>query len=326
MYNERSTTSIPEASGILRPLLQLESVASNGKKRKSSKGKEVATPAAKRLKSGSPQGRYWLCTLSCAHHPEEPKLANEVAWLYGQKEKGRQGGDQGYLHWQFICLLKTKARRPTLVRLFPGVHAELSYCEAANEYCRDGTGVPGTQFEHGSRPVKRNSSQDWASILSAAKDGLLDSIPPDIVIRYYGSLKRIAADNIRPVAVECSTKVFWGKTNTGKSHTAWKEAGLDAFIKNPNTKWWDGYRGQRNVIIDEFRGRIDISYLLLWTDKYPRTVEVKGTTVPLLCENIWILSNLPPDKWYPDADEETLQALMRRLKVTNFLAMKKRDT
>ena len=36
-------------------------------------------------------------------------------------------------------------------------------------------------------------------------------------------------------------KVFWGDTGSGKSHTAWEEAGVAAYSKDPTTKWWDGY-------------------------------------------------------------------------------------
>jgi len=93
---------------------------------------------------------------------------------------------------------------------------------------------------------------------------------------------------------------------------------MEAYIKNPNTKWWDGYKGERNVIIDEFRGRIDPSYLLTWTDRYPVSVEIKGGTVALQAERFWICSNLQIREWYPDVGEETIDALERRIKVVQF--------
>lgn len=86
-----------------------------------------------------------------------------------------------------------------------------------------------------------------------AKKGDLEGIPADIYIRHYGTLKRIALDNLRPVAIDRECQLFVGPTGTGKSRRAWAEAGMDAYIKNPNTKWWDGYKGQDHVIIDEFR-------------------------------------------------------------------------
>jgi hypothetical protein len=93
---------------------------------------------------------------------------------------------------------------------------------------------------------------------------------------------------------------------------------MDAYAKDPRTKWWCGYRGQKNVVIDEFRGGIDISHMLRWLDRYPVTVETKGSARPLMVEKIWITSNLAPMAWYPDIDKETMDALIRRLNIISF--------
>lgn len=113
--------------------------------------------------------------------------------------------------------------------------------------------------------------------------------------------------------------MYCGPTGIGKSRRAWDEATFDAYPKDPNTKFWDGYNGQINVVMDEFRGRIDISHLLRWFDRYPVIVEVKGSSVVLKAEKIWITSNLEPREWYPGMDDLTLQALFRRLTVINFI-------
>jgi len=78
--------------------------------------------------------------------------------------------------------------------------------------------------------------------------------------------------------------------------------------------------GQENVVLDEFRGGIDISHLLRWFDRYPVIVEVKGSSVVLKATKIWITSNISPDDWYPELDAETKAALRRRLTVTHFSA------
>lgn len=65
-------------------------------------------------------------------------------------------------------------------------------------------------------------------------------------------------------------------------------------------------------------GCIDIAHLLRWLDRYPVIVEVKGGSQVLKAECIWITSNLDPRSWYPDLDQETLAALLRRLNITHF--------
>lgn len=112
--------------------------------------------------------------------------------------------------------------------------------------------------------------------------------------------------------------MFWGRTGTGKSKRAWEEAGVQAYAKDPRTKWWCGYKGEQNVIIDEFRGTLDIAHFLRWTDRYPVRVESKGSSRPLAAENIWITSNLDPRFWYPDLDAETQAAFLRRLTNITF--------
>jgi len=100
---------------------------------------------------------------------------------------------------------------------------------------------------------------------------------------------------------------------------AWEQAGFDAYPKDPRTKFWDGYRQHENVVIDEFRGGIDIAHLLRWFDRYPVCVEIKGSAVVLNAKKIWITSNLSPDEWYPGLDEDTRNALRRRFRlVTHF--------
>jgi len=112
--------------------------------------------------------------------------------------------------------------------------------------------------------------------------------------------------------------VFWGVTGSGKSRRAWDEAGMEAYSKDPRSKFWEGYQLEENVVIDEFRGGIDISHLLRWLDRYPVRVEIKGSSKPLNAKKIWITSNLNPEFWFPEIDQETTQALMRRLTITEF--------
>lgn len=129
---------------------------------------------------------------------------------------------------------------------------------------------------------------------------------------------RIASYHGKPVCGVRQTFVYWGSTGTGKSRRAFDEAGLESFWQNPRSKFSDGYRGQKNMVIDEFRGGIDIAHILRWTDRYPVNLEIKGATVPSNVTTIWITSNLHPREWYPALDEETQGALLRRLTIVHF--------
>lgn len=216
--------------------------------------------------------------------------------------------------------MKNKCSLNQVKNVFPSSgHYELTYSKAVDEYVwKDETSL-GERFELGKKNLRRNSKVDWDEIKANAIAGSLESVPSDVFIRYYHSLKRISQDYLRPVGSPKTVHVLWGSTGTGKSHRAW-EAFPDAYSKDPRTKWWTGYRGEKAVIIDEFRGGIDIAHILRWTDRYPVQVETKGGSTALQSTVIVFTSNISPDSWYPELDGETLAALFRRLNVVKVIS------
>jgi hypothetical protein len=262
----------------------------------------------------SPQYRWFIVTAprgdwECCH-PES------VKYIRGQAEIG----EGGYEHWQICVNFNTKTTVTRVRELFGGrAHAEPTRSGAAREYVwKEDTRVEGTQFEYGSMPVRREKKEDWDAVWDAAKTGNFDAIPANIRVCHYSSLRKISADFGRTIALDRSCFLFVGRTGTGKSQRAWTEAGMDAYAKDPRTKFWDGYRGEKHVVIDEFRGSIDVAHILRWFDRYPVRVELKGASTPLLAERFWITSNLPIEHWWPGLDAATIDAVKRRIEVINF--------
>lgn len=262
----------------------------------------------------SKQGIFWLLTVP--HRCFTPYLPPGLAWIRGQLELAASG----YLHWQICLAMSKRCRRREIKRVFGDeIFAELAKSQSAAEYVwKEETRVEGTQFEYGARPIRRNSAVDWEFVWAAAKSREYEAIPAHTRVQCFGSILRIASYFDSPVAQVRECTVYWGRTGTGKSKRAWEEAGMDSYAKDPRSKFWCGYRGQNNVIIDEFRGGIDISHILRWTDRYPVLVEIKGSSIPLAATRIWITSNVDPRQWYPELDSETVDALIRRLKITHF--------
>lgn len=240
-----------------------------------------------------------------------PYLPPNTSYVKGQLERGN---DNGYLHWQLVCYYPKKVSLHYVKRIFgERCHAERSNSAAAEDYVwKEDTAIEGTRFELGKKSIKRNSEKDWDLIVQSAREGDFSSIPGDVLVRCYGNLKKIRVDSLKPEPLSREVYVYWGKTGAGKSKRAWEEASFDAYPKDPNTKFWDGYVGQDFVVIDEFRGAISISHLLRWLDRYPVIVEVKGSSVAFSAKKVWITSNLSPDDWYPELDAETKSALRRR--------------
>lgn len=247
-------------------------------------------------------------------HAAQPVLEDspKICWLCGQKETG---ATTGYVHWQFMASFKDKVRLAALVKIWPGCHAELTRSQYADEYVlKEETKIANTEFNLGEKPLKKNSKVDWARQRELAIAGNLDDIDPGVYIRNYSSLQRIATEHMRPqFRGKQEVNVYWGVSGSGKSHRVFAEAGDNFYIKSSTTKWFDGYRGEENIIIDEFTGTMDIVHLLKWLDCYPLTAEIKGGQVVLKSKKWWFTSNIDPDHWYAEkAGLEQCAALRRR--------------
>lgn len=257
--------------------------------------------------------KWWILTIPC--HAFMPYLPPACTYVRGQLELGAGG----FRHWQFVCHMRENSRLSRIRSIFGEYHAEPTRSAAARDYVwKDDTAIPNTRFELGTPPFRRNSQVDWDMVKDHAISGRLDLIPSEIFVRYYASLRTIRGDFAYAVAAERTCTVLWGPTGVGKSKYAWEQAGQDAYPKDPRTKFWCGYRGEEYVVIDEFRGGIDISHLLRWLDRYPVRVEIKGASVPLCARVFYITSNIVPSSWYPDCDGATCDALERRLNIIHL--------
>lgn len=93
--------------------------------------------------------------------------------------------------------------------------------------------------------------------------------------------------------------ILWGDAGAGKSTDA-REFDSDRFHK-PRNRWWDGYFGQRTVIIDDFYGWLPIDELLRMVDRAPYRVEFKGGSVEFLSKWLIITSNHHWTEWWPNS-------------------------
>lgn len=147
------------------------------------------------------------------------------------------------------------------------------------------------------------------AIKKAIDEGSTD---PELYEKHFGEMLRYSKgfDRYRMTMKSKFRKwqtkafVFYGPSGTGKSMAAAETAeanfGEDVYyldISGDNV-WWDGYTGQKCVIIEEFYGQMKIGYLLKLLDRYPLQVQTKGSYVPFLAEVVFITSNEHPTMWY----------------------------
>ncbi len=114
--------------------------------------------------------------------------------------------------------------------------------------------------------------------------------------------------------------LLFGKTGKGKTrtvHETWKEEGYWRLPVCGGRLWFDGYDGHKNVLLDDFNGKmskVGRVQLLQILDRYVVQVEVKCSFVWWHPENIAVTSNYHPREWYKwnGDDDEGYHALARR--------------
>lgn len=184
--------------------------------------------------------KHWCFTLNNYTENEYKVLGDCTLFTYCIA--GKEGKDEGKTpHLQgYMCLNKRTSRRGVR-NIFKGAHWEVKYAtiSKAIEYCKK----EGDYEEWGTVPMSGSEAtkRKWESIYDNAKKGDFESIPKDILFRYYGNAKKIRMDNPTPIKDNLSMDNYWivGPTGNGKTkfvHLKYKSV----YYKQPN-KWWDGY-------------------------------------------------------------------------------------
>lgn len=225
-------------------------------------------------------------------------------------------------HYQGYLQLLRRARLSELKKYSSVIHWEPAKgtAEQNRDYC---TKSCGDDFvEHGDScevdPGKREQKR-WADTRKAATEGRIEDVPDQIYVQHYASLRHIMRDHLKCPADASDVTGLWiyGLTGSGKSRYARATYGTDPsqlFLK-PINKWWDGYRQQPYVLLEDFgKDHAVLGYhLKIWADRYAFPVEIKGGTIACRPEKIIVTSQYHPrDIW---SDAETLDAIQRRFKL-----------
>lgn len=262
-----------------------------------------------------------------------------VYWVMGKEIAPTTGQKHLQCYFQF----KDQIRRSTLARILQcwwQGQAEHATAEQARDYCTkegdflSGGEIRGTQskLEKGRKRGGQATADKWTEARTIALDPFknLDEVDPQIFICHYGALQ-----SIRKTALIVPKTLDWhdgdppnlwlyGSAGCGKSRRA-REILPDAYLKMCN-KWWDGYRQQEGVIIDDFDEEHKClgHHIKIWCDRYGFIGESKFGALSLRPKVIIITSNwAPKDIW---TDEKTLKPILRRFKVMNMSPLTEQTT
>lgn len=236
---------------------------------------------------------------------------------------GKEVGESGTPHLQGFCYSDGQRSFKWWKELIggnPHIEKTKGTAEEAISYCAK----DGDFWERGDRPVSgvkrgEDEAKRWEDARDAAKAGKLDDIPADIYVRYYRTVKEIAKDHLQAPPDADGLTGLWicGLAGVGKSRFA-RETAPGAYLKMVN-KWWDGYQGQDDVIIDDVdKGHSCLGHhFKIWADRYSFLAETKGGAVAIRPKRIIVTSQYTIDEIWED--EETRDALHRRFTVNRLL-------
>lgn len=241
--------------------------------------------------------------------------AQRMAYLaYGAEQTA-----SGQHHWQGMVIYQHPRTLNAVIKKWKPAHVELMMGtpEQARDYCKK----EGKFTEHGNFP-EQGKRNDITEFVNQIMEGTLT--PTDILMEHptmyhiYGRTFIAAYDEFLRTRFRTKmTKLIWifGKTGKGKSNWAFKFFNPDTDYEwSDDNGWWDNYRQQPKVIIDEFRGQLKMNELLRLADRHPLSVSRRGRPpMPFTSETIIITSALKPSEIYCNLSEnDRLDQFYRR--------------
>jgi len=264
--------------------------------------------------------KFWCFTINNPINDFE-EVDNVVNWDY--MIVAHEVGEDGTPHLQGFVAYKNRTRFSTVKGQMPRAHIErmMGTPKQASDYCKK----DGAFFEAGTLPDfeggrtgGQKKRENFNNMIEAAKKGTMDEIQeidPVSYVQHYHAFKRIIQDNPPPVQdleTVCG-EWLWGEPGVGKSHRA--RAENPNHYDKPLNKWWDGYKGQDVIILDDVglgQGSWIGDLLKRWADKFSFPAEQKGTTVSIRPKKIIVTSNYKIEEIFQDVS--LCKAIQRRFK------------
>lgn len=223
---------------------------------------------------------------------------------------------QGYVYWKNERSVRAVCKQwKCWVRKAKGTPKE------AAAYCKK----DGNVTEFGEMP-EQGKRWDLLSVKQMLIDGetTADEVcmkNPEMYHQYGRTIDKMEDICLRRKWRTEMTTCDWivGPTGVGKSHKAFENFDPDThYVHRLNDKgWWEGYKQQETVIINDFRGQIPYEELLNIIDKWPHYVPRRGREpMPFTSKKVIITSPLNPEEAYPRRHEkDDIAQLRRRLNV-----------
>lgn len=247
-------------------------------------------------------------------------------------DKPKEDGSHGY-HVHLVISFDKAKRISSIAKMLGCAHTEMmrgtkeeasAYIEKEGKYAEKGETVLRKFGNKSAITNNRGKSLDLGPFYEYMKQGLINASNIDKIALQMGQTP-YQVQEIRDTFMNIlladytevkyrDVKVFYieGKTGTGKTYIATQSEEYEDYFRvscSQKTSFpFNGYKGQKTLILDELRpGIFSPGELFQILDKYPYYVDVKHGRFPALWNTVLITTAFPLEKWFADPKETTGQ-------------------
>lgn len=263
--------------------------------------------------------RSYILTINNATLEEEKEMiADNYQYIAYQWEC------ESTVHIQAFLYYASPRKFRVMKNKYPRAHIEVvRNNKAAAAYCiKEKTRIFGRgPFEWGTKPNQgaRTDLDTLArDLINGKKMSEIREEEPGLYVKYFNGLKNLAAELAPKRTEKPEVTWIWGDGGVGKTKYVIDKHGADNVYRKDMSKWWDKYKQQEAICIDDFNNSWDYTYFLNLLDRYQVNYEVKNGHAEINSKYIYITCEFHPKHFWgnqkiEDEKNNKLVQVMRRI-------------
>lgn len=249
-------------------------------------------------------------------------------------------GFEGTPHTHLYVVFPNAVMFSTIQKRFYGAHIEPAqgtnrdnrdYVRKEGKWEHDekkDTNLPDTFEEYGELPADRGEAvKQSEAIYAMVKEGASNADILELFPSAMSKLQHIEqtrqtlqAERYKNDFRKLHITYLHGETGVGKTRGVMEKYGYENVYRVTNYQHpFDGYKGQKVIIFEEFRSSLPISDMLVYLDGYPVNLPCRYADKVACYNEVYILSNIPLEMQYPQIQLEqprVWKAFLRRINET----------